>query len=65
MNNISYMGHIPFWAAAWSCLVSHLIYRRLSGPYSENLKERLRCLPPRLVEDLSSLPRIWLHAVSL
>ena len=48
-----------------SCLPAFLIYTRLSGRYDKNLKERLGCLPRRIVRDLSSPPRVWLHAVSL
>ena len=48
-----------------SCLPSFWIYTRLSGRHSENLKERLGHVSPKLAQILSGSPRIWIHAVSL
>jgi 3-deoxy-D-manno-octulosonic-acid transferase len=48
-----------------SCFPPFWMYTRLSGRHSENLKERLGHIPPRLVQTLSGSPRIWIHAVSL
>jgi len=48
-----------------SCLPPFWVYTRLSGRHSENLKERLGHIPPKLVQTLSGSPRIWIHAVSL
>jgi len=48
-----------------SCLPPFWIYTRLSGRHSENLKERLGHVSPKLAQTLSGSPRIWIHAVSL
>ena len=48
-----------------SCLPPFWIYTRLSGRHSENLKERLGHVSPKLVQTLSGSPRVWIHAVSL
>ena len=48
-----------------SCLPPFWVYTRLSGRHSENLKERLGHIPPKLVQTLSGSPRVWIHAVSL
>ncbi|MBW2003715.1 MAG: 3-deoxy-D-manno-octulosonic acid transferase [Deltaproteobacteria bacterium] len=48
-----------------SCLPPFWVYTRLSGRHSENLKERLGRIPPKLVQTLSGSPRVWIHAVSL
>ena len=48
-----------------SCFPPFWLYTRLSGRYRKGLKERLGFLPRTPVQDLSKLPRVWLHAVSL
>ena len=48
-----------------SCLPPFWVYTRLTGRHSENLKERLGHIPPKLVQTLSGSPRVWIHAVSL
>lgn len=48
-----------------SCFPLFWIYTRLSGRYDENLKERLGHVPPKLLQNLSGSPRVWIHAVSL
>jgi 3-deoxy-D-manno-octulosonic-acid transferase len=48
-----------------SCLPPFWVYTHLSGRHSENLKERLGYIPPKLLQTLSGAPRIWIHAVSL
>jgi len=48
-----------------SCLPPFWIYTRLSGRHSENLKERLGHVSPKLAQTLSGSPHVWIHAVSL
>ncbi|MBW2105863.1 MAG: hypothetical protein JRI26_07545, partial [Deltaproteobacteria bacterium] len=49
----------------FSCLPPFWVYTRLSGRYSENLKERLGYIPSNLLHTVSVSPRVWIHAASL
>ena len=42
-----------------------LLYTRLTGRYSDHLRERLGFIPFGAVQRLTGRPRIWIHAVSL
>ena len=44
----------PFWC-----------YARISGRYQQSMKQRLGFYPDRLVRDISGVPRVWIHAVSV
>jgi len=48
-----------------SFLPPYWMYTHLGGRHSENLKERLGHIPPKLVLTLSGSPRIWIQAASL
>ena len=49
----------------FTCFPPFLLYSRLSGYHSKDMKERLGILPSRPFLTSSKGPRIWVHAASL
>lgn len=49
----------------FTCIPPFLLYSRLSGYHSRDMKERLGILPSPPFLSSSNGPRIWLHAASL
>ena len=66
MNRILYGAYALLGAGLFvSCFPLFFLYTRLAGRYGNGLKQRLGCIPHKMVDNLTGSPRIWLHAVSL